>query len=843
MEILSQFKGMGIFFEFFLKSSLILGLTLLVYFFSKKKSAAFRHSLLSLSLMILLILPVLTAFAPSWHSTMFPAFLANPQKNNAIKDIVIAPKPGVLSETASMPAAALTVELNDRSSFLSLLQDAYPYFAAVVWSLGLIFLFSKLAFGLYGTLRITNGGKAVEGGPWQRLFVIFSKKISLKRKIRLLKNDRVIIPMTWGVRKPVIMLPTEAKGWPVDHCSTVLAHELSHIKRGDFLVRLLAAVSCSLYWFNPLSWIVFRQLKKEQEKACDEMVLKAGIKPSIYASCLLYMKKSIEKAKGRYVPAAAIGMAGKSEFKERLTTILKKQFIPKEEKMKTKITLIVLGIFAAALIGTAKPARAPLPSDYEDAVLSRGAAVEQQSTAVTDEKEKKKEEKEKKWVAADKEKKEKANEKKEEKKYLKVVVEEAKGKKGKKSKEKEVNIYISGNDCEGKGEKKFEKVICLPLESGMNRIKVEGDHLVIYEKDKPVKKIKIEGKEGKDVTFTLKDKTLVAFIGEGEEGKDKDVRLVLGGDLEKIDLEKLKKIGKHVVVSEEGDQKVLWVGKDDDDEMVWIGKDGEKTFNIIKTGDKDKDVHIVMKKGKLTTCGEEGVWVVKEGEGDEGERVFKIKTGDKEGDTKVYKIKTKIHEDGELKKNIDDLKKSMASIDKEFKAKSPKQEKVLKEMEEVLKKLEQELEERKGKHKKVDVFVAADDDELLEIDEADREHVVVKKMKEGDFFFTSKGTDFGMEINASEKITKKQISLIKKEVAKLKKKLPKSYKVKSDITGTSQEISIKSGDTGSEKVTDDSVMKEIKKFETELEKIMPGLKGKKSLQKKIWIQKKEEKKK
>jgi beta-lactamase regulating signal transducer with metallopeptidase domain len=766
METLSPIKGMEIFFEFFLKSSLILGLTLCAYFLAKKKSATFRHFLLSLSMLILLLLPALMAFAPTWRSNIIPWLSTDSKENSVTQVSEAAPKPVVPAEAGNIsPTISLAGEVNDRSPLLMFLQDLYPYFVIALWPLGLFFLLSKLAFGLYGTFRITNRSITINGYPWKQLFLLFFKKTPLKRKIRLLKNDRIIIPMTWGVRKPVIMLPSESKDWSIAHCSTVLFHELSHIKRGDFLVRLLSMVSCSLYWFNPLIWIVFRQLKKEQEKACDEMVLKAGIKPSTYASCLLYMKKSIEKARGHFIPATAIGMAGKSEFKERLTTILKKQLIPKEEKMKSKITLLVLSIFAVALIGTAKPGKAPLPSDHEEAAVTQPAAVGHNSTAVTDEQEKK-------------EKAEKKREKKEKKKCLKVRVEESESKKDKKG-EKKFNIYISEDECNGKDKKKIKKIICLPGNADIEKIKIEGDHLIIYEKDKPVKKIKLERK------------------GDGEGKK-----------------------------------------------IVWVSKEGDKKFNIVTDEKKckSKNVHVIMKKGKSTTCDEKELWTVKE-EGGEGERVFKIKTGDKDGDLKTYKIKTKIFEDEELKKSIEDLKKSMKSIDKEFKAKSPGQVKVLKEMEEVLQKMEQELEKKEGEHKKVEVILEEDDHELLEIDEADEKIEIILEGENDELFFTSKDTSFHMEIKSSEKISKKQENQLKKAVAKLKKNLPKSYSVKSEITDATQSFSIKSGDESSEKIAGDTVMKEIHKFEEELEKILPGTKGKKTLNKNIWLKKKEEKKK
>ena len=70
---------------------------------------------------------------------------------------------------------------------------------------------------------------------------------------------------------------------------------------------LLSRLSRALFWFNPLSWLVFRMMKKEQEKACDELVLKAGIKPSTYAENLLSIRDSVPV---HWSPPAAVLVIG-----------------------------------------------------------------------------------------------------------------------------------------------------------------------------------------------------------------------------------------------------------------------------------------------------------------------------------------------------------------------------------------------------------------------------------------------------------------------------------------------------------------------------------------------------
>jgi beta-lactamase regulating signal transducer with metallopeptidase domain len=235
-------------------------------------------------------------------------------------------------------------------------KDSRPVFgfaALLIWFFGWMFLSIRILLGLFGTFRLTREGKDIQDSLWKRLLQRFLATVFLRKKINLLSHDKTMVPLTWGIFKPVVMMPEESKSWSENQRSTALYHELSHIKRGDYLVMILARISRAIYWFNPLSWIVLRMIKKEQEKACDELVLKAGIKPSTYAENLLYIRNSIS---GHWnPPATVLGVMNKSHLNDRLTTILKQRFNLKEVQMKTKILLSVLAILSISFIGLARP--------------------------------------------------------------------------------------------------------------------------------------------------------------------------------------------------------------------------------------------------------------------------------------------------------------------------------------------------------------------------------------------------------------------------------------------------------------------------------------------------------
>lgn len=93
-------------------------------------------------------------------------------------------------------------------------------------------------------------------------------------------------PLTCGVLRPLILLPSSARDWDGDRLRAVLLHESAHVQRRDCLAKYVAQVSRALLWWNPLAWTMAAALNQEQELACDDAVLTAGVMPQEYASVL-----------------------------------------------------------------------------------------------------------------------------------------------------------------------------------------------------------------------------------------------------------------------------------------------------------------------------------------------------------------------------------------------------------------------------------------------------------------------------------------------------------------------------------------------------------------------------
>jgi hypothetical protein len=163
----------------------------------------------------------------------------------------------------------------------------------------------------------------VTEGEWGELMGRLSAVAGVRRAVGLWRSKRVVVPLTFGVRRPVIVVPREAMGWSEERRRMALLHELAHIRRGDCLTQLLLRCVRAWYWFHPLAWVACAAAQAECERACDDRVLTAGMKSSTYAEALMeYAAPLMRGGRGGKVPTGALAMARAATLEGRLLAIL-----------------------------------------------------------------------------------------------------------------------------------------------------------------------------------------------------------------------------------------------------------------------------------------------------------------------------------------------------------------------------------------------------------------------------------------------------------------------------------------------------------------------------------------
>ncbi len=102
----------------------------------------------------------------------------------------------------------------------------------------------------------------------------------------MLASGEIASPVSWGALQPKILVNTDALAARAD-ADAILAHELAHVARADWVKLVLARASVAFFWFNPFAWLLAREAHQLREEAADDAVLAADVEDTAYASLLV----------------------------------------------------------------------------------------------------------------------------------------------------------------------------------------------------------------------------------------------------------------------------------------------------------------------------------------------------------------------------------------------------------------------------------------------------------------------------------------------------------------------------------------------------------------------------
>jgi TonB family protein len=193
-----------------------------------------------------------------------------------------------------------------------------PSIVLLVWVAGCLAAASRFLVGAVRTSWMVRG--AAPAACAQGMIEHVGKSLGLSRRVRALETADAPMPLTWGILRPVVVLPDDAERWPEARLRTVLLHELVHVRRLDLLAQAVAQAACCLYWFHPLAWVALRQLRKERERACDDAVLLGGVAAHDYAGHLLDLVRALAAKRSPWADAPA--MAESSDLESRVRALL-----------------------------------------------------------------------------------------------------------------------------------------------------------------------------------------------------------------------------------------------------------------------------------------------------------------------------------------------------------------------------------------------------------------------------------------------------------------------------------------------------------------------------------------
>jgi beta-lactamase regulating signal transducer with metallopeptidase domain len=314
--------------EWSLKLAATVVLGCLCSFVVRRRSAATKHLVWRIAVVVGILLPVAMAVSPALKTPS----LMEPVQAPIRSAFVVRPQalPAGFKPRTERGAAAIA-NLSDDAPWLPI--------ALGVYLLGVLLTLGTWAASLSKIRQIAK--EAMRGSD----LVLVATEPALR------------VPITYGALRPVILLPADSESWPAERVESAVRHETAHIKRQDWLWQTLAVWVRAIHWFNPLAWVLTAALTKTAESAADDEVVASGLTPSIYASELL---RVAEGARTDY--AAATPMARTSEVAERLRRIVSEEVDRRRPARPLVAGVVLLFGVATVLIAAGSRAQALPPS-------------------------------------------------------------------------------------------------------------------------------------------------------------------------------------------------------------------------------------------------------------------------------------------------------------------------------------------------------------------------------------------------------------------------------------------------------------------------------------------------
>ena len=327
------------------KATLTLAVALAVTGLARRSRAAARHVLLVAAFAVLLALPAASFMMPSRGVTLPAPPAASSAPVTAVVPVMTSPSPTRLGAQESVD----TFRSDSGMTASALLWT--------VWGAGALLCLLPVLAGTWHLRALRRSGSSCARGD--ALLRRLSAEAGLHRSIAVRVHESIPGPMTYGMLRPVILLPLDAESWSDDALSRAMIHELEHVRRGDWLSQYMARIVGALYWFHPLVWMAWRRLSLEAERACDDAVLRRS-EATAYAHQLVLLAERLAST----ATPPLLAMAACRDLSTRVRAVLDgAQARGRAGALPVATAIVAAALFIAAVAPLRAVRQVQAPSD------------------------------------------------------------------------------------------------------------------------------------------------------------------------------------------------------------------------------------------------------------------------------------------------------------------------------------------------------------------------------------------------------------------------------------------------------------------------------------------------
>lgn len=244
--------------------ALVCGVTALALVALRRSTSNVRYLVACAGLAVALAAPLSTFVAVERVSGDL-----NPASTSTVRTADVATEIGGRVAPRGTVAAAQANDDQRASRF----DAALPWLVAA-WAFGVLLLSLRLLAGWWTVMRLPGACVVALQGEWRQLFERTASRLGIARAIRVFESATVTVPAVIGWMRPIVLLPVSAlSGLTPQQVEGILAHELAHIRRHDYLVNLVQSAVETLLFYHPAVWWLSARIRRERENCCDDVAV------------------------------------------------------------------------------------------------------------------------------------------------------------------------------------------------------------------------------------------------------------------------------------------------------------------------------------------------------------------------------------------------------------------------------------------------------------------------------------------------------------------------------------------------------------------------------------------
>ena len=337
------------------KATIMLTVGLTAVRLASRTQASVRHWILAATFGALIALPLVVIAAPDM-TVQLPVRPARMQPSPA----------GEVGE-ANRPIARTDADRVDtRLEKRPWTPSAWPTIARWGWVVGAMAVGVSLLMAVWRVRKVRR--YSLPRPELRKVVQSLATEAGIPRLVEVLEHEGLPAPLTCGLRRPAILLPSAAREWHETDVQRALIHEIEHVRRADWVMQLTARIVCACYWFHPLAWMALRQMCLEAERACDDAVVRTA-EGTDYADQLVLLARRLSAT---HAPAG-LGMANRSDLSVRVAALLNDH---QRRGRASVFTAASATIAATLLVMAIAPMRAVAKLSHDTAVTSGQRASE-----------------------------------------------------------------------------------------------------------------------------------------------------------------------------------------------------------------------------------------------------------------------------------------------------------------------------------------------------------------------------------------------------------------------------------------------------------------------------------